>query len=197
MRARAASAAQMPSPATVVFERRFDVDFCSRLTPMHVCAHFGHLHACRVLIEARADAEARDIKYELLLLNLTQFYGYALDSEWTPLHYAANFNHLDIVRLLLSSRADIEAVGTECVFPLTVFLVALTFTLLALSSGRTALHHSSFFGHTAVVQLLLSNNASVSAADRCATARLVDDSICGFCKIAVVDATASAISRLF
>jgi hypothetical protein len=84
------------------------------MTALHWCYLHGHTDACRLLIEARASVDARDIKYQLPLLQMLRWCVYALNSEWTPLHYAANFSQPDAARLLLDSGADIEAIGTEC-----------------------------------------------------------------------------------
>jgi ankyrin repeat protein len=61
----------------------------------------------------------------------------------TPLHWAAHNGHMDVARLLLASRADVNAVGGPV--------------------RDTPLHYATLNGHMDVAQLLLANKADVAA----------------------------------
>lgn len=63
-------------------------------TGLHAAARAGHLDAVRLLIEYRADPNARE----------------AGDNTY-PLHWAAAQGHLDIVRALVESGADVHGLG--------------------------------------------------------------------------------------
>lgn len=64
----------------------------------------------------------------------------------TPLHRAALGGHLDIVRLLVDSGADVNATNTE--------------------HGSTPLHDAASKGHTQVVDVLLASGAAVDVKTR-------------------------------
>jgi hypothetical protein len=66
-----------------------------RATPLGVAAKFGHLNACRVLIDAGADVNAHD----------------ELSIGETPLSEAVQNQHADVVRLLLAAGADPDIPG--------------------------------------------------------------------------------------
>ena len=59
---------------------------------------------------------------------------------WTPLMYAAESGHVDIVRLLLDHGANIHS-KNDC--------------------GNTALHRAAFNGHDEVVKLLIERGANL------------------------------------
>jgi len=63
----------------------------------------------------------------------------------TPLHAAADEGHTDVVRLLISKGAEINAQNDE---------------------GATALHKALFWGHKSVVELLVASGADVNAKDQ-------------------------------
>ena len=62
---------------------------------------------------------------------------------WFPLHYAAKYGHISVVRLLLEAGRDVNTPAAEC--------------------GRTALQAASGDGHKDVVKLLISHGADVNA----------------------------------
>lgn len=65
--------------------------------------------------------------------------------QWTPLHFAANENKLDIVQFLLS-HPEIEIDATSTI-------------------GRTPLHLASIRGHMNIVRTLVSKGANKNAKD--------------------------------
>ena len=96
---------------------------------LHIAAITGHTAIVRNLLMARHDAD----------LN-------AIDSGVrTPLHWAADYGHEAVVRLLLARGASID-IGDD--------------------AGRTALHCAAIQGHEAVVRLLLERGASVDIGDK-------------------------------
>lgn len=64
--------------------------------------------------------------------------------ESTPLHFAAGYNHLEVVKLLLENGADIEAKDKGCLVPL---------------------HNACSYGHYEVAELLIKYGADVNAVD--------------------------------
>ena len=63
---------------------------------------------------------------------------------WFPLHYAAKYGHISVIRLLLEAGRDVNAPA-------------------AAHGGRTALQAASEGGHEDVVKLLISHGADVNA----------------------------------
>jgi ankyrin repeat protein len=55
-----------------------------RRRPLHMACFKGQLDCVQELLRLGADIEAQD------------------DSAWTPLHFAARYGHLDVVKLLLN-----------------------------------------------------------------------------------------------
>jgi hypothetical protein len=62
---------------------------------------------------------------------------------WFPLHYAAKYGHISVVRLLLEASRDVNTPAAIC--------------------GRTALQAASEGGHEDVIKLLISYGADVNA----------------------------------
>ena len=69
------------------------------------------------------------------------------DEEQTPLHVAARYNDVDVVRALIDTKADVEAVD---------------------KLGRTPLHHATINKDNCVnvVQLLIEKDSNVKALDK-------------------------------
>ena len=67
---------------------------------------------------------------------------------WTPLHFAAQNGHLEVVRLLLERGANVNAQNTD---------------ELWWRERRTPLHFAAQNGHLDVVRLLLERGANVNA----------------------------------
>jgi ankyrin repeat protein len=98
---------------------------------------------------------------------------------WFPLHYAARYGHIPVVRLLLEAGRDVNAPaaeycgrtalqaasegGHEDVVKLLISHGADVNASAAADSGRTALQAASKGGHEDVVKLLISHGADVNA----------------------------------
>ena len=67
----------------------------------------------------------------------------------TPLHWAAQKGHTDIVQALIAKGADVNATVTD-----------------GICKGQTPLHRAAENGHTDVAELLIEAGANVNAKDR-------------------------------
>jgi ankyrin repeat protein len=87
----------------------------------------------------------------------------------TPLHEAAYDGRTEIVKVLVASKADVNArAGMFCGAPLVSAQSLDRVIGDAYSRARigwTPLHGAACFGHTAVVEVLLANNAEIDAED--------------------------------
>eukprot|EP00434_Breviolum_minutum_P025449 symbB.v1.2.022488.t1/scaffold1997.1/size93120/1 len=88
-------------------------------------AGFGWLDEVKKLLQSRADLESRSDGRKL-----------------TPLHWAAEEGHRDVVQLLLEKHAEIEATDAD---------------------GETPLHVAAGRGHRDIVQVLLEKTAEIEA----------------------------------
>ena len=82
----------------------------SRRSPLHDAASEGLAHVCRVLLDAKADVNAKDGRrdscirlFENVLLILR------LISRSVPLHWSACNGHVDACKVLLDAKADVNA----------------------------------------------------------------------------------------
>lgn len=64
---------------------------------------------------------------------------------WTPLHYAAAGNHVEIAKFLIDNGANIN--------------------MKTGADGKSALHWAAFHGHLNVVELLISKGAQINDKD--------------------------------
>lgn len=95
-------------------------------TPLHYASQNGHRDIVDLLLDKKAQIEAKDAY------------------QATPLHFAARCGHRDIVRLLFHEKADIEAKEHY---------------------QRTPLHLAAYFDRKEVVTLLLEKGADLGAQD--------------------------------
>jgi hypothetical protein len=99
------------------------------------------------------------------------------NAGWTPLHYAAHWDHKDVAELLLANKAEVNARATNGLKPLHCAVAQgykdVAELLLASNAdvnaqdeeGITPLHFAAEEGRKDVVELLLSRNADVNAKD--------------------------------
>jgi ankyrin repeat protein len=117
-------------------------------TPLHVAATVGQVRVAKLLLANKPDvnSKAASERRPLALARAkysTNQYAFRLE-QVTPLHLAAWEGRRDVVKLLLASKADIEARD---------------FT------GTTPLGLAVACGHKGVVELLLARHADVNATD--------------------------------
>ena len=123
-------------------------------------------------------ASVRDTKRLKSTLEYVRNIDFSDDTRATALHKAASGGYNDIVQLLLTNGASIEAVDKDNETPLC-FAVwkGHTHTVeLLLSKGasieatnyykNTPLHRAARYGHTSIVELLLSKGASIEMTDK-------------------------------
>lgn len=127
---------------------------------LHYAAYFGHLDACRVLVECGATVDILD------------------SQQSTPLQYAALRGHLNCVQYLLEQGADPESADRYSRTPLLLgarnghtgvvrYLLQQGVDANAGdSSDNRPIHYAAAFGHLATVQMLLElGQADPSAAN--------------------------------
>ncbi|KAI8969043.1 ankyrin repeat-containing domain protein [Mycotypha africana] len=92
---------------------------CDRelLYPLHLVAQKGHVELCRILSKDHEYLDKPDIYY-----------------NWTPLFWAANYGHIECVRILISEGCQLN---------------------LKDGNGKTALHYAAWEGHTKCAQLMM------------------------------------------
>ena len=77
-------------------------------TPLHFAAIFDHKDVAELLLDNKADVNAKDNKGSMTLNNGGE----------TPLHYAALKGYMDVAELLLTNKADINAKDNDGKSPL-------------------------------------------------------------------------------
>jgi ankyrin repeat protein len=176
----------------LIVERSQDVNargFDHNETPLGIASRLGHSEVARVLLEHRANAEARD-DYDWSALEWAVANGYpevvrvllelgtdvmALDKyNNTPLHVASLEGECATARVLLQHGADVNAKGRKSFTPLhrapniDFARVMLEFGADINSRnrfGRTPLHEVLDDGSTDVALFLLTRGADANARD--------------------------------
>jgi ankyrin repeat protein len=127
-------------------------------SPLHLAAHKGHEHNARILLEHKADINART------------------KSGWTPLHVAVRNGREAVARILINENADLNAKAEEGTTPLHVAASNGHSGMIRLllgsgadispakgNDGSTALHLAAEKGHDEAVEALLEYKADVEA----------------------------------
>ena len=105
-----------------------------------------------------------------------------LEFDYTPLHFAATYGHLELARVLLAHGADVDdATPGETPLDRAVIMHDVPMATLLLehganadhpsAAGLTALHRAAIRGHTEIVRLLLAHRANPLARDPVGTNR--------------------------
>jgi ankyrin repeat protein len=148
--------------AQLLFQRGADVDVrgCYNRTPLLGVSCRGHLQIAQWLLGRNANTNLRDET-----------------NGWTPLHSAAFYGHVDVVRLLLQYKADSNSQDSGDQIPLhkavqnghvDVARLLLEYGADANAQDKhrfTSLHMASREGRLEVARLLLEHGADVDAED--------------------------------
>ena len=127
-------------------------------------AEHGWLDEVKELLQSRADLESRS--------------QLGFDRKRTPLHLAALYGQIDVVRFLLEKSAKIEATDADEKTPLHLAVVGARKDVVQVllqknaeieaksSSGQTPLFLAKENDHVEVAQLLLEKNAQIGTTDK-------------------------------
>ena len=99
-------------------------------TKLAIAAKNGDVNLVKILIKAGAKIDAKD------------------KSQWQPLHTACVYDHIEVVKTLLKSGANVNAVIVN-----------------EFNVGQTALHIANSNGNVEMVETLLANGAKVNDRD--------------------------------
>jgi NSS family neurotransmitter:Na+ symporter len=155
------------------------------VTPVLVALLFGYYFYSQLSSSTGVPAcdLARGGKIEKLAALLTQTPAEArraTDSGYTPLHFAALYNHQDTVQLLLNQGVDanlatthnratplVLAAGKDGILPMIKLLIGRGALVNAADqAGRTALHLCASRGDGQAAQFLIEHGADVNARDQ-------------------------------
>lgn len=98
------------------------------MTALHIAAKSGNLTACKLLLDASSGGK--------------DYVDTADDGGWTPLVWACEHGHFEVVKYLLLKDAD---------------------SLLRDVEQNVALHWAAFSGSADIAELLLNNKSDVNA----------------------------------
>ncbi len=91
------------------------------MSPLHVAAVKGFADVCKVLLDAKADVDAQAARHDVcirLFENVLLIFCRISCVPWgtglqTPLHCSASNGHLDVCKVLLDAKANVNATDTE------------------------------------------------------------------------------------
>ncbi|MHB0937422.1 MAG: ankyrin repeat domain-containing protein [Armatimonadota bacterium] len=199
-----------------LLERRADIDQRAEngQTALHLAVEKGHARAAHVLLGYRADVNARDHQgmtplhiaagrgaAGLLTDLLTETGGDVTQADGmgnTPLHHAAAHGHAEVMELLLSRGANLNAKNHNGHTPLHEAVgrqspEAVAFLLkrkAAVNDGdtfsRTPLHLAAKAGAKPIVEQLLASGADANAADHFGSTPLHEAALRGQLRVAAV-----------
>jgi ankyrin repeat protein len=123
-------------------------------TPLHLAAEHGYTAVAEVLLRHKADVNATEDGVYIGPgmrpgVEATLFSGGDLSScfpRYTSLHHAAGNGHKEVVKLLISHKAEVNARDR---------------------ADRTPLHHAVLYNWKEVVEVLLGVKADINARDLC------------------------------
>ena len=127
-------------------------------------SYYGKLDVTHLLLESKADLEAKSNEYYPLRppLYFGLIFLISVTSGYTALMCSSLNGKLDVTRLLIESKADLEAKDNGY-YPLRPPLYFGSIFLISVTSGMTALMKSSRWGYLHVTRLLLESKADVAA----------------------------------
>jgi|LauGreDrversion4_2_1035121.scaffolds.fasta_scaffold418810_2 ankyrin repeat protein len=129
---------------------------------------------CRLLLQCNSDVNATaSVDHDPNALGWTRS-----GCRWTPLHVASYIGHIEVCRLLIASKANVDAKDCSEHTPLQRAIVKDKVAVCQLllqsnanveardSSGWNLMHHAVALGHETVCRLLIASKANVTN-DRC------------------------------
>lgn len=115
------------------------------MTSLHVAAKSGNLDACKILLNSSS-------------FTISDFVNMQDDGGWTPLVWACEHGHCEIIKYLVSMKADITIRYVKTLFN----TFTNTKTLYSDVERNAPLHWAAFKGSTEVVELLLNLHSDVN-----------------------------------
>ena len=145
----------------------FLISVTSGYTALMWSSRYGRLDVAHLLLESKADLEAKDNRYYPLRppLYFGSIFLISVTSGWTALMRSSLNGNLDVTHLLIESKADLEAKDNEY-YPLRPPLYFGSIFLISVTSGDTALMKSSYKGYLHVTRLLIESKADVAARNK-------------------------------
>ena len=142
-------------------------------TPLHLASQMGQVDVARMFIERSADMTVQNRDGKVAVAELLLGCGAEVDArdkmERTPLHFAAQQGHLELVRLLLEHHADVLAVDHEDHTFLDVAWASGHKEVVDVNAqyegGRTALHIAAQHGDTKLMSWLIQRELDPNVED--------------------------------
>jgi ankyrin repeat protein len=160
-------------------------------TALMYSAGHGHLEVCKLLVSSKCDVNSSNQEYahtpNLLLKCFYQKFvlfsfptfrnSISSPSGYTALMWSADDGHLEVCKLLVSSKCDVNSSSQwyahtpnlllKCFYQKFVLFSFPTFrNSISSPSGRTALMDSAHNGHLEVCELLVSSKCDVNSSSQ-------------------------------